>query len=192
MRNHGIGVAALLLAGAAASVAGSTAALHLIGNTAISPGGVPMTNAGVRAALTGPGAPGGQQPTPATSTPAPSGPAHAGAPASFRASGGTVFASCSAGRVTLTSWIPGQGFQSDGYVRGPAASAWVTFTSASAELTVTATCSGGQPRFTTSADNHHGGNGGGEAGHGGGEEHGRGGSPGGGAGGNGGGGGHDG
>ncbi|HET9897647.1 MAG TPA: hypothetical protein VFQ44_22175 [Streptosporangiaceae bacterium] len=166
MRYHGFGVAALLLAGAAASVAGSTAALRLIDNTAISPGGTPLTQAEVRRTLTGtsPGGPGSQQSPPATSRPpaSPSDSARHTAPVSFTAAGSTVFASCNGGKVTLTSWIPAQGFESDGFRRGPAVTAWVNFKSGSSEVTVTASCSNGQPRFTTAADDHHGGNGGGE------------------------------
>src|SRR6266702_1779070 len=97
-------------------------------------------------------------------------PASASAPApvsgNFTSSGGTVYATCLSGQVKLVSWIPAQGYQTDGYATGPATSAWVKFKSSAAELTVTATCAGGQPQFATAADDRGGGGGG--DGHGGG------------------------
>jgi uncharacterized protein (DUF1684 family) len=75
-----------------------------------------------------------------------------------------VFASCSSGQVTLSSWIPAQGFETDGVSRGPARSAWVRFKSSGAEITVTATCAGGRPRFAAASDERGGGHGGGGGG----------------------------
>jgi hypothetical protein len=175
-------VPVLLLTGLIVAVVGATAALRLIGDGAFGPGGRALSQADVRQSLAqhppaGAGgiasasSPGSARPavTPshrprrgrpaqgATGAPAPG---HRPVAGSFASSGGTVFAACSAGRVTLTSWIPAQGYGSDGVSRGPAPSAWVKFKSSSAEITVTATCGGGQPRFAASADDHGGGRGG--------------------------------
>ncbi len=180
----------MLLAGAAASVAGSTAALQLIGNTAISPGGAPKTNADVRRELaratptqspgsSEPGQPGQTgQPRHQSGSPKPPGTSKSQPPpgsnqapvtGTSQTQGGSVFASCSAGQVRLTSWIPANGYRTDDSAAGPAASAHVTFTSTSGEVSVTATCgTDGHPRFTTSADDHHGGGGGDDHGGGGG------------------------
>ncbi len=77
------------------------------------------------------------------------GPPHPGSPTapvpgSFTSSGGTVNASCLSGQVRLTSWIPAQGYQTDGYARGPSTASWVVFRSSATDLTITATCAGGQ------------------------------------------------
>jgi hypothetical protein len=87
---------------------------------------------------------------------------------SFSSSGGMVSASCSSGLVTLTSWSPALGFGTDGFARGPAASAWVKFKSSGSEVTVTAACGSGGPHFSTAADDRHGGGGGDDHGGGGG------------------------
>jgi hypothetical protein len=198
MRNHGLGVAALLLAGAAASVAASTAALHLVSNAAISHDAL-LTNTDVHRQLAqATQQPPSGQPTPSpTPSQQPSHHSHSAWPTPPQApvtgssltQGGTVYASCAAGQVTLKSWIPAQGYQAEDSLAGPGTSARVTFTSASGEITVTATCVSGKPHFATAVDDNHGGGAGG-AGGGGGDEHGgRGGGRGGGGGG---GGGHDG
>lgn len=75
-----------------------------------------------------------------------------------------MYAACLRGQVRLSSWVPAQGYLIDGYSRGPAASAWVKFKSSGTELTVTVTCAGGQPRFTTATDTRGGGEGGGHGG----------------------------
>src|SRR5690348_5301274 len=127
-------LSAMLLAGVVVAVVGATAALRFIGGDAFGPGGGTLTQAEVRRSLA-------QDPSPAASqaastapvTPHPTGPATRtpGSPApvrgSFASSGGTVNAACLAGQVRLTSWIPAQGYQTDGYSTGPAASAWVVF-----------------------------------------------------------------
>jgi hypothetical protein len=79
----------------------------------------------------------------------------------FPGSGGTVTRRLPGGQVTLTSWIPAQGYGVDGYSRGPAPSIWVKFKSGGTEQTITVTCVGGRPHFTTAADDHGGGGGGG-------------------------------
>ena len=67
----------------------------------------------------------------------------------FHTAGGTVFASCSAGQATLTRRIPAQGYQTDGYSRGPATSVWAKFQNGGTEQTVTVTCAGDHPRLVT-------------------------------------------
>jgi uncharacterized membrane protein YgcG len=171
-------VAVMALAAAVFAVIGATAALSLLGNGVLGPGGKPLTQADVRRALAQPVAAG----SPSPASPAPATPRHPTAtpgPAPvtgvFGSSGGTVNASCLSGQVTLTSWIPAQGYQSDGASPGPATSAWVKFKAGGTELTVTATCTGGgRPRFVSSADNRGGG--GGDGGGGGGSGGGSGGS----------------
>ena len=67
-----------------------------------------------------------------------------------------------------TRWIPATGYITDGALQGPAGSAWVKFKSGSSEVTVTVTCQGGRPHFSTAADDRGGGHGGGDGGGGGG------------------------
>jgi uncharacterized membrane protein YgcG len=148
------------LAGAVLAVIGAAAALSLLGDGVSGPGGKPLTQADVQRALaqsppaTSPSQPGSASPTPRRS--------HAASPApvqsTFSSSGGTVFASCSSGQVTLT-WIPALGYRTDGSSRGPAASAWVRLKSGATELTITSTCASGRPHFVTSADSRGGGGG---------------------------------
>jgi hypothetical protein len=84
-----------------------------------------------------------------------------------------VFAACSAGQVTLTSWVVAPGYGTDNVSPGPAGTAWVRFKSGTAEVTVSASCTGGQPSFSASSDDRggqtHGGGGGGGRGPGGGD-----------------------
>jgi len=162
----------MLLAGVVLAIIGGAAALSLVGNGVFGPGGKPLTQADVQRALAQPAAATSpSQPATATATP------HrhrraAAVPGTFTSSAGTVFASCSSGQVTLTGLLPAQGYQTDGYSAGPAGSASVKFKSSAAELTITATCAGGQPHFVSSADNRggggaaddHGGGGGGGSG----------------------------
>ena len=65
--------------------------------------------------------------------------------------GGTLVASCAGARAYLVSWSPQQGFGTSGVVRGPAAKAQVTFTSAQLRVTMVVTCAAGAPTATTSA-----------------------------------------
>jgi hypothetical protein len=163
-------VSAMLLAGLVIAVIGATAALRLVGNSTFGPGGKPLTQGEVRRALAqrSPAAPPGHtSASPATPShsagpPAPgSAPAATAASGSFSSTGGTIFATCLSGQVRLASWIPAQGYQTDRYSRGPATSVWVTFKSSATELTVTATCAGSRPHFTSTKDNRGGGRGGG-------------------------------
>jgi len=180
-------VPALLLVGLVIAVVGATAALRLIGTGGLGPGGTPLSQADVQRALAEqpPTTPAQRTPQPTPSHRSPSGQpsGHHSAPTahpvsgSFSSSGGSVIARCLSGQVTIARWIPAQGYATDGYLQGPAASAWVKFKSATSEVTVTATCGSGGPHFSTAADDNHGGGGGG--GHGGGGGGGGGRSPGG-------------
>ena len=152
------------LAGAVLAAVGVTVALDLLGDGIFGAGGPVLSQADVHrelaqapAASAQPG-PGRVSPPPRpSSSPRPAAPAPAAS--SLTSSGGTVLASCSAGQVTLTGWFPAQGYQTDGYSRGPAASAWVKFTSGATEQTVSATCAGNHPRFATARDDKGGGGG---------------------------------
>jgi len=179
-------VSVMLLAGLVVAVFGVTAALRFVGGGAFGPGGQPLTPTDVQQSLAQhPQAEqAGQAPT-ATARPTrhptrASTPARAPVSGSFASSGGNVTATCLSRQVRLKSWSPAQGYATDGYSRGPATSAWVKFTSGATEVTVTATCAGGQPQFATATDNKGGAGGGGGGGgvddHGGGGGHGGGGS----------------
>jgi hypothetical protein len=166
-------VSALLLAGLVVAVVGATAALRLIGTGAFGPGGQPMSQADVQQALAAqpPTTPAQRSPQPTPTGKSPAGrPSQQASPTpqpvrgSFSSSGNTVLANCQSGQVTLTGLIPAQGFGTDGYFKGPAASAWVKFKSSATEVTVTARCGGGAPRFSALADDNHGGGGGGHDG----------------------------
>jgi hypothetical protein len=170
-----IWVAGVLLAGA-----GVTTALVAAGSGIFGPGVRPLTQAQVRQELAATGS------VPASAAGAPGGQASAGspgaaatgAPSARTFSGGTVFASCTAGQVMLMQRIPAQGYEIDGVSPGPGGSAWVRFKSGGTELVVTVTCAGNRPRFATSAEapgadlehggGDRGGNGGGDDGGGGG------------------------
>ena len=94
--------------------------------------------------------------------------AHLAAPAEGAFPGGAVWATCTAGQVTLTTWSPGTGFAVDHRSPGPGTSASVSFTSGTTEDVVTVTCSGGHPKFASAVEtkggggvDRHGGRGGG-------------------------------
>ncbi len=74
-------------------------------------------------------------------------------------SGGTVVASCLSAGAFLQSWSPAQGFSVSSEVRGPAATAQVQFESATQEVIMLVTCSGGVPSATTQAEARGGGGG---------------------------------
>ena len=169
MRHRTALAAAIVLAGLVIAVVGVRVALHLIGSSTLGPGGSPLSHADVRRELgRQPAAvPPGQSTSPASTGGVPA-PARSGSPGSaptsaargFPSAGGTVFAYCSAGQVTLTTWSPAPGYRTDGVLRGPARSAWAKFKSGSTELTVTATCAVGRPHFTVTTDESGGGRGG--------------------------------
>jgi hypothetical protein len=163
-------VSAVLVAALVAAVLGAAAAVRLIGDGTFGPGGRPMSEADVRrsyAAMPSPAA----TPTPTGTSARGSGsasPHHAGGPGTtsdvFPSAGGTVYGSCTGGQATATRWIPATGYITDGAFQGPAGSAWVKFKSGSSEVTVTVTCQGGRPHFSTAADDRGGGHGAGDDG----------------------------
>jgi hypothetical protein len=182
MRKRVVIAAAMWLAGALLGAIGVTAALNLLGDGIFGASGQVLSQADVHRDLArqppAPASSGQLSPAPVTSRsshPHPSSsrsPAAAQTAGSLAATGGTVLASCSAGQATLTGWFPAQDYQTDGYSRGPAASAWVKFSSGATEQTVSVTCAGDHPRFTASLDDkggggEHGGGGGGRGGGGG-------------------------
>jgi len=168
-------VSAMMLAGLVVAVIGGTAALRFAGSAAFGPGGQQLTPADVQRSLAQQPA-ARQSPTaqPRQSATAPATHRPTGPPASppasvsgsFATRGGTVYANCLSGQARLTSWVPAPGYLTDGYSRGPGTSVWLKFKSSDTELTVTATCVAGHPRFTTATD-IRGGGGGGEDRHGG-------------------------
>ena len=187
MRKRVLHAAAIWLAGAALAAIGVTAALSLLGAGVLGGGGVlgagggqVLSQADVQRALAQAPPPASAQPSPGPATtprghPSGPSPSRLPAPSMFRAAGGTVFASCSAGQATLTSLIPAQGYQTDSDSRGPASSAWVKFQNGGTEQTVTVTCAGDHPRLVTAPGAGPTG-GGGDHGGGSGDDHGGGGS----------------
>jgi len=154
-------VSALLVAGLLVAVIGATAALHLIASGPFGPGGQPLSEADVRRSFAhAPAVAAGHSPAPVPHTSQSSGTPPLRVSGSYPSSGGTVIASCAAGQVTLTNWIPNSGYGTDGSNPGPAASAWVKFKSGGTEVTVTVSCVNGKPSFVTGADNRGGGRGG--------------------------------
>ncbi|HEY7145678.1 MAG TPA: hypothetical protein VH637_15660 [Streptosporangiaceae bacterium] len=182
MSKRAAALAAVWLAAVLLATAGVTAVLIVAGNRVFGPGVTALSQAQVsrdlakhRAAQTA--SPSGPASPPARSSSAPAGPA----PKARSFTGGTVFASCAAGLVTLTQRIPAQGYQIEHVSPGPAATASVTFETGTTEQHVTVTCAAGQPRFSSSTevpgggDDHGGGRGGRGGGPGGGSSGGNGG-----------------
>jgi hypothetical protein len=64
--------------------------------------------------------------------------------------GGTVIATCAGARAYLVSWSPGQGFEPAHVIRGPAASARVTFISTQLTVIMAVSCAAGVPTATSS------------------------------------------
>ena len=65
--------------------------------------------------------------------------------------GGTLVASCAGARAYLVSWSPQQGFGSSDVVRGPAATAQVTFIGGQLTVTMVVSCDAGLPTATVTA-----------------------------------------
>jgi hypothetical protein len=151
---------AILLAGLVIAVAGAITAVRLIDSLTLSPGSRPLSTADVRKSFASQMA---SRPLARPSHVASTAPGSGATPTSptrsspFSSTGGTVLASCSDGKVTLTGLIPGDGYGTDGELAGPAASAWVRFKSAAAEVTVTVTCVNRQPSFSQASDDRGGG-----------------------------------
>jgi hypothetical protein len=63
--------------------------------------------------------------------------------------GGTVVAECQPAGAYLVSWTPAQGYETDKVVRGPAATAQVTFEGSANSVSMMVSCSSGVPAATT-------------------------------------------
>jgi hypothetical protein len=149
--------AALWLAGAVLAAAGITVTVSLLGTDLLGPASPVLSAAQVRQQLASqPAAPAPAPAGSAQSGSAQPGSAQPGGPAtraSFSTAAGMVSASCSGGLARLTSWtITTPGYRTDGYLQGPAPSAWITFKSGAREQTVTVTCRGGRPHHVISND----------------------------------------
>ena len=101
----------------------------------------------VRSSAT-PLAPRARKSTAAPSLP-PSSPAPQPSTADFTSGGGSVVAGCQPAGAYLVSWIPAQGYAARWWVRGPAATAEVTFAGSRKVVTMTISCSGGVPSAST-------------------------------------------
>lgn len=68
--------------------------------------------------------------------------------------GGTLIARCQDGQVTLVSWSPAQGYDTEDIRPGPAPAAEITFQTHGAEIQVRVDCAAGVPtaHITTRAD----------------------------------------
>lgn len=189
MRRRAVLIAVAWLSGALLAAVGVTAALNFLVHgilgprlPALSPAAVSSQLAVAEAATPSatPSAPPSATPSGSRSArPKPgrtSSQTRLATPSEGGSAGGTVWATCTAGQVTLTNWSPGTGFAVDHYSPGPGTSASVSFTSGTTEDVVTVTCSGGHPRFASTVQNNGGGEvdrhggrgGGGHDGHGGG------------------------
>ncbi len=94
-----------------------------------------------------PARPSPRAPSPSAAKPSTPGrsPASHSVSRSFASPGGTVAARCTASSVYLASWTPGQGFETDEHVRGPAKTAYVSFDSDDRKVFVTVSCRHGVP-----------------------------------------------
>jgi len=139
--------AALWLAGALLAAAGITVTVSLLGTDLLGPASPVLSAAQVRQQLAS---------QPASAPAAPPGSAQPAGPAqraSFSTAAGMVSASCSGGLARLTSWqVTTPGYRTDGYLQGPARTAWIRFKSSGREQTVTVTCRGGRPHHVISND----------------------------------------
>lgn len=68
--------------------------------------------------------------------------------------GGTIIARCLAGKATLMSWSPAQGYEGGEIHRGPAVTAAVTFETNDTGIRVRIDCSAGVPTARISALGH--------------------------------------
>jgi hypothetical protein len=94
-------------------------------------------------------------PTPAATanaTPTPS-PTQSAPTTALTSQGGTVVAECLPGGAYLLSWSPTQGYEAGPVVRGPAATAQVTFESTANTVVMVVSCSTGVPTATTTVNN---------------------------------------
>lgn len=75
----------------------------------------------------------------------------------FTSAGGTVVARCDAAGAYLLSWSPQQGYEVIGVLRGPSATARVTFRSVDRAVTMTLSCVNGEPSEVTGTGGSWGG-----------------------------------
>jgi len=98
---------------------------------------------------------------PPVNMPTPAAPTRTGSASTVLSSqGGTVVAECQSAGVYLVSWSPAQGYEADTVVRGPAATAKVTFDSIANSVTITVSCATGVPTASTTGGAGGGGGGG--------------------------------
>jgi hypothetical protein len=162
VRQRIILVTAAWLVGAAATATAATAALGALGAGLAGPGSRPMSQADVQRELSA-GGPSGSPPALTSDQPSHDGSHTVGSATALPTSGtrvlstvgGTIVAQCSGGQVKLVSWIPAQGYRTDGATPGPANSAWVKFKAGRSERLVTVTCAGDQPKEVIATDDHH-------------------------------------
>ena len=170
MRRRAVLIAVAWLSGALLAAAGVTAALNFLVHGILGPRLPALSPAAVSSQLALAKAASSPAPTSVTPSVTPSG-SRSARPKPSRGSsqtrqaassegiftGGAVWATCTAGQVTLTNWSPAPGFAVDHRSPGPGTSASVSFTSGTTEDVVTATCSGGHPRFASAVENNGGG-----------------------------------
>jgi hypothetical protein len=158
------------LLGAVAATGGSLAAVSLIGQSIAAPPTQQLTVSAVNRAL----ASGNREtrPSPAASpfpaashraaaaTPSPPRGTAAATGTLLNSAGGSVVAGCGSAGAYLISWSPQQGYAAVDVVRGPAATARVTFMSGSAGVILGVTCPGSIPTASINAVRAGGDNGG--------------------------------
>lgn len=145
----------LAVAGWLAAAAGATTvgvvALGAVGSGIVGTAATPMTRDQVAGEL----AQASQASSPQRTATSPATPG--GVPRAIGVPGGIIIARCSAGQVTLGSWSPAQGYETDDVRRGPARAATMTFETEDTENDVRVTCRAGVPmaHTTTEADHDH-------------------------------------
>lgn len=140
------------LAAASAATAVGVTATTALGSGITSGATAPLSEQQVASEL--------QHDTPAASGQpgSPAAPAPGAVTRTLGTQGGTVIARCSAGQVTLVSWSPAQGFESEDVHAGPALAARIKFGSHGTDIEVTITCSGAVPvaHAASDRDSHSG------------------------------------
>jgi hypothetical protein len=163
-----VGAGAWLL-GAGAATGGSLLAVSVLGQGLAPAPSQQLTVAAVNRALASEAAeasrspaavpPAGSSATPLAPRPrkrsaARSSPPHAPGPqpstAALTSIGGSVVAGCQRAGAYLVSWSPAQGYEATRVVRGPAATAKVTFAGSRKLVTMVISCSGGAPSASVS------------------------------------------
>jgi hypothetical protein len=160
-----VGVGAWFL-GAAAATGGSLLAVSVLGQALAPAPSQQLTETAVNRALASeaaeaadtasPRPPVSSSATPlaprvkkSPAAPSPTPPPPAPQPTALTSIGGTVVAGCQGAGAYLVSWSPAQGYEVDQVVRGPAATANVTFAGLRSLVTMDISCSGGVPTAST-------------------------------------------